>query len=1205
MENEEERRLLVTRRGTKKATLTRLKNKMEASYINDKEMLKLMIERAQAAFNDYEDLCVQIGDEEDPISIETTYYECVAAIRRRIADLSEPGPTPAVLPAATPQVSSKIKLPNIQIPSFNEGRALALENSEGRGDPASCAAGKVAPVKVTSSSFVATKASQGCLYCGKEHKLYACPKFALASISERLDFVKETKLCKICLNIHPGKCKFHFKCKECKESHNSILHVNEEKPASVSLTNINNQTLVLLPTVKVKVVSKSGKEIIVKAMLDCASQNSFITAKLAKELGYPLLPDSTTITGVTLENKSVQHSLRLDIFSCVYPYKTQANLLVIDKFTNEMLPQTEIDISKIEIPDNITLADDSFHIPSEIDILLAANIFFQCLLSQPEELRDPDAAPSLVHTQFGYIVGGDVPSSILKRPAVSLFCHECQTDVRDTMSNFWQTEKVPEIYAEHTSEQQQCEKLFTETVKLEDNQFTVSLPLKIPIYDVNNTLGDSFGLALKRFYNLEKRFQKDQNLYEGYKDFIHEYLDLGHGSYVDISSYELTKDPVYFMGHSAVLRPDAVSTKLRVVFDGSMLTSNKISLNNILMNGPTVQQELFDILLSFRVHKYFIACDIRRMFRNILVQKDQRSLQNILWRDTPNESIKCIQLNTVCYGMKSSSNLSTRCLNELATKFERQYPLASSAILNSTYVDDIIHTENSLAKIVDTQTQLIELLAKGSFKLHKWAANDPSILANIPVEQQVVGELELNKDIKTLGLKLDIDSDSFKLSCPVSKNVPKTKRQILSYISQFYDPLGLAGPVFVQAKIIMQKLAQSCTDWDSVPTPILLKEWLEFYNDLQTMKEIKIKRNVTVDDIQSAQLVAFGDASISAYGAAIYLRVTDKHGKVTMSLLCSKSRIASKDKKFTVPRLELNASLLMAKLCLRAYNTLSKKLSIKSVHLFSDSQVVLAWQKTDPTKLNAYVANRVKLINEYTKGFQWLYIKTDLNPSDCLSRGVKPSELQGNQLWWCGPTSMSDPEYKFTDVSNDNVPDNLPEIKHADSSKPVCMASYQSVSLANDLLDKFSNINKAVNVLAYIQRFCKNVHPGSQKIKLNFITFSEATQALHMFIKNEQERFFDKELASLREGRQVSSYLLSVNPFIDANGILRVGGRLQHSSLPYSHKHQIILPKESKVTYLIIENEHLKLLHAGQKEVLSNLSQRYYIVNGLKLVKSL
>ncbi|XP_047987148.1 uncharacterized protein LOC125227000 [Leguminivora glycinivorella] len=517
--SEEERRALIARRGAKKAALTRIKNKMDSTYVNDIEMLKLMIERAQEAFDGYEQLTLDVGDQEDPEPIETTYFECVAAMRNRIVELSGPGPTSSdarsVAPA-TPHVSSKLKLPNIEMQTFSESRALALENSEGRGDTASGAASKVAVAKAASSSFVTTKPSQDCLYCGKQHKLYACPKFSLASISERLEFVKETKLCKTCLNTHPGKCKFHFRCKECKENHNSLLHVNEEKP-SVSLANVNNEPLVLLPTVKVKVISKSGKEIIVKAMLDCASQNSFVTAKLAKELGHPLSP-GTTITGVTLNDKCIKHSLQLDIFSCVYPFKTNVKLLVVDKFTKEMLPQTKIDISKIKIPENITLADDSFHIPSKIDILLAANIFFQCLLSQPEELRDPDAAPSLVHTQFGYIVGGDVPSSILKRPAVTLFCQECQTDIRDTMSNFWHTEKVPEIYAEHTSEQQQCEKLFTETVKLEDNQFTVSLPLKIPIYDVNNTLGDSFGLALKRFYNLEKRFQKDQMLYDGYKD---------------------------------------------------------------------------------------------------------------------------------------------------------------------------------------------------------------------------------------------------------------------------------------------------------------------------------------------------------------------------------------------------------------------------------------------------------------------------------------------------------------------------------------------------------------------------------------------------------------------------------------------------------------------------------------------------------------
>lgn len=115
--------------------------------------------------------------------------------------------------------------------------------------------------------------------------------------------------------------------------------------------------------------------------------------------------------------------------------------------------------------------------------------------------------------------------------------------------------------------------------------------------------------------------------------------------------------------------------------------------------------------------------------------------------------------------------------------------------------------------------------------------------------------------------------------------------------------------------------------------------------------------------------------------------------------------------------------------------------------------------------------------------------------------------------------------------------------------------------------------------------------------------YAEASKGLHLLIKNEQERYFPSDMALLQAGKPASSYLKSLNPFIDAEGILRVGGRLQHSALPYSHKHQIILPKESTVTHLLIQNEHLKLLHSGQKLVLSSLQQRYWIVNGLRLVK--
>lgn len=139
---------------------------------------------------------------------------------------------------------------------------------------------------------------------------------------------------------------------------------------------------------------------------------------------------------------------------------------------------------------------------------------------------------------------------------------------------------------------------------------------------------------------------------------------------------------------------------------------------------------------------------------------------------------------------------------ELATKFKNEYPLASPVLLNSTYVDDIIHTDNSLDNLIETKSQLIQLLGKGSFALHKWSANDKMILKDIPEQQQHLFDLELNKDITTFGLKFDIQTDSLKIQCPPCSKIPKTKRQILSYISQFYDPLGMAGPVFVQAKIM-------------------------------------------------------------------------------------------------------------------------------------------------------------------------------------------------------------------------------------------------------------------------------------------------------------------------------------------------------------------------------------------------------------------
>ncbi|XP_075210146.1 uncharacterized protein LOC142317990 [Lycorma delicatula] len=103
---------------------------------------------------------------------------------------------------------------------------------------------------------------------------------------------------------------------------------------------------------------------------------------------------------------------------------------------------------------------------------------------------------------------------------------------------------------------------------------------------------------------------------------------------------------VFYLPHHAVFKETSLTTKLRVVFDGSAKSSNGLSLNDTLIIGPKVQQDLFSIILRFRVHNYVITSDITKMYRQILVTQDS-NLQRILWRENPEQDLKHYALRTV------------------------------------------------------------------------------------------------------------------------------------------------------------------------------------------------------------------------------------------------------------------------------------------------------------------------------------------------------------------------------------------------------------------------------------------------------------------------------------------------------------------------------------------------------------------------------
>ena len=139
-----------------------------------------------------------------------------------------------------------------------------------------------------------------------------------------------------------------------------------------------------------------------------------------------------------------------------------------------------------------------------------------------------------------------------------------------------------------------------------------------------------------------------------------------------------------------VFKHSSSTTKLRVVFYGSAKTTNGLSLNDILLVGPNVQQDLFSILLRFRMHNYVLIADIEKMYRQILVSDKDCHYQRILWRNSPLEQFKHFVLRTVTYGTASASFLATRCLIQIGKDHEASFPDAASAIINDFYVDDLL-----------------------------------------------------------------------------------------------------------------------------------------------------------------------------------------------------------------------------------------------------------------------------------------------------------------------------------------------------------------------------------------------------------------------------------------------------------------------------------------------------------------------------------
>ncbi|XP_076760954.1 uncharacterized protein LOC143429305 [Xylocopa sonorina] len=931
-----------------------------------------------------------------------------------------------------------------------------------------------------------------------------------------------------------------------------------------------------MTTAVIKVRGRTGTLLDCRTLLDTCSTANFITEALATKLNLQRKRCSVPVGALNSLHTTCNHYTTTTIQSKHSNIRKTLTFYII-KTISTLIPSQSINREHIPIPANIKLADPNFDKPAPVQMLIGAGPTLSFLsVGQIQLSTTQNTDLILQKTQLGWIIGGSILEHGNKAKPASQTYHSAE--LQFDLERFWKIEEG--ATQTHLSlDEAAAENHFKQHIqRLENGRYVVALPFK----DNHNQLGDSRQTAMKRLHSLESKLKRDTSLREEYTAVIQEYLDLGHLS-------PATDDqPGYYLPHHAVIKESSQTTKVRVVFDGSAKTSSGLSLNDTLLIGPTIQDDLFSLILRFRLYKYVLTGDIEKMYRQFLVREEDRRFQKILWRNSSG-NIQPYHLNTVTFGLSAAPYLATRCIHQLADDEAEQYPLAANILKQDLYVDDLITGTQTRNQAIQLRDQVIGLLKQGGINIRQWASNDRTLLEGLPEAAiRLPLQSEQEATIKTLGIYWNSQTDTINYSVsPASIGNHISKRSILSDIAKIFDPLGLLGPVVVKAKILLQQLWLLKLHWDeSVPSTIHTA-WQEYRTQLSQLNNIAFPRKTTLDEADDIQLHGFCDASEKAFGACIYLR-TFKRGQVQCTLLCSRTRVAPL-KVISLPRLELCAALTLARL----YHSVQQATNIKPTRtiFWSDSTITLHWIHTQPSLLKIFVANQVSEIQDKTNTAEWRHIPSEHNPADLLSRGVSPGDFTHLTSWYSGPTWLTLDENQWPN-SPLSEPETLPEVK-----RQVCLTTKLQ---SNEIWDRYSCFAKLTRVIAYCLRFRRTHNHSSDLLP------EELAAAHNRILYLVQAECFPSEMQDLKEGRvRPESKLNALSPFLDPDGLIRVGGRLKNSNLTYDRKHPIILPQSHHITSLIIEQAHIRNLHSGILSTLHNIRQRYWPLDGRNQVRKI
>ncbi|EYC20099.1 hypothetical protein Y032_0023g869 [Ancylostoma ceylanicum] len=736
-------------------------------------------------------------------------------------------------------------------------------------------------------------------------------------------------------------------------------------------------------------------------------------------------------------------------------------------------------------------------------------------------------------------------------------------------------------------------KEFEETIQHKEDGYYVRLPWKTEAQE----LPDNKAMSFRRLETTVTRLWQDPDLLEQYHDTFMNQLQLGIIEEVNDKEEEKPKR-VHYLAHQAVLTPHKETTKLRVVFDASAHQKGAPSLNDVLHRGPVILPMLFDMLLRFRTGNVALISDVEKAFLQVRLQPQDRNATRFLWlrdpkRPVTNDNLVTYRFTRVAFGLNCSPFLLAATIHHhLKCHEDQQF---AKSLLDNTYVDNVILTSDSASEALALYEKTKKIFLDLQMNLREFRSNNQDFNAHIQTK-----DLSNNVVPKVLGIMWNTDNDDLILSCSYPPKPKQTKRTVSEQVASIYDPHGWLTPLTLKGKLFFQQLWSHNYEWDTCLTPEHQTQWQSIQDGANGFRK-SVPRKIARMDMP-ATLALFADASSQAMATCAYLVQNE-----SSNLLVGKCKLSRLRDTPTIPKMELHALTMAARLAHSIFNAIKFKVRINAIYILTDSEIALSWISKNPKEASAgvFVNNRIKevhhIIDDIPVSTSFGYVSTSANPADCATRGVTHEEFL-QHFWWKGPDFLKSPpetwknQCKFFSI-------HAYEKSTESQYSGVFAVSSKDDSSISDLLSwqRHNCLSSCQTTIAYVLRFVKYVTSRVNadlraRIKKHipeitdmstepYVTAEERELARRVLIRNHQQ-------VHIPESRQ--NTLKQLKLLYDDNGILRCQGRMNKTDLAYDVRQPILIASKSALARMIANDAHTPL-HCGIAHTMANVRQTYWI----------